>query len=252
MNTKELQYFLKVCENKSIHKAAQSLFISSQGLSRIIQRMEEEQGKPLLTRTQTGVEPTPYGKVFAKYARRIIEQMGSMNKEMERLSQDQAQLSVMCSYGVLSHFGTDMIFEFQKRYPGIRLDFKESSDKSTVEAVWHDEADVGLAFASADYERFHVIRLKDDELFLVVNRNNPLAEKKTVTFGDLKKEKFILANEQHHLHDVVLEHCREAGFQPNIILETSGICLCRTMVFQDHGVTIATKTMLDRIHPQKC
>ena len=35
MNTKELQYFMKVCEEQSINKAAGKLFITQQGLSRV-------------------------------------------------------------------------------------------------------------------------------------------------------------------------------------------------------------------------
>ena len=44
MDTKHLESFRIVCEEKSIHAAAKKLFISPQGLGRIIQNMENEFG----------------------------------------------------------------------------------------------------------------------------------------------------------------------------------------------------------------
>ena len=48
MNTKELECFLAVCEEKSIHKAADRMFISVQGMSRIIKKLESEVGAEIL------------------------------------------------------------------------------------------------------------------------------------------------------------------------------------------------------------
>jgi Transcriptional regulator len=58
MNKRELNYFLKVYEYKSIKKAAENLFISSQGLGKTIKNLESELGVNLFTHTAHGVEPT--------------------------------------------------------------------------------------------------------------------------------------------------------------------------------------------------
>lgn len=51
MNTKEMECFLSVCKNKSINKAAKEMFITVQGLSRIIKKLEEELGTEVIYRT---------------------------------------------------------------------------------------------------------------------------------------------------------------------------------------------------------
>ena len=62
MNTKELQYFMKVCEEQSINKAAGKLFITQQGLSRVIANLEKNLNVKLLERNARGVFPTEEGQ----------------------------------------------------------------------------------------------------------------------------------------------------------------------------------------------
>ena len=54
MNLKELEYYRMVCKHKSITKAAHALYMTPQGLSKIIKNMENELGATLLNRTAAG------------------------------------------------------------------------------------------------------------------------------------------------------------------------------------------------------
>lgn len=60
MDTRNLESFCTVYECGSINKAASMLHISSQGLSKVLAKLEAELGHSLFTRSSTGVVPTPY------------------------------------------------------------------------------------------------------------------------------------------------------------------------------------------------
>ena len=62
MNTKELQYFMKVCEEQSINKAAGKLFITQQGLSRVIANLEKNLNVKLLESNARGEFPPEEGQ----------------------------------------------------------------------------------------------------------------------------------------------------------------------------------------------
>ena len=67
MNIKELEYFKTVCQHKSITKAAHALYMTPQGLSKIIKNIESEMGASLLNRTGTGISLTEAGAyLYAK------------------------------------------------------------------------------------------------------------------------------------------------------------------------------------------
>ena len=66
MEIKDLQYFIAIGEAGSFTAAAERLYISQQGLSSAIKRLETEVGYPLLTRGPSGVAMTERGAAFRK------------------------------------------------------------------------------------------------------------------------------------------------------------------------------------------
>ncbi|MFV0431844.1 MAG: LysR family transcriptional regulator [Alphaproteobacteria bacterium] len=65
---KILRQFIDVADQKSINKAAKILGISQPALSRNMQRLEENFGKPLFHRASSGIELTQYGEVLYRRA----------------------------------------------------------------------------------------------------------------------------------------------------------------------------------------
>jgi DNA-binding transcriptional LysR family regulator len=61
MNLSDLRYFVQVCDDHSISQAAEHFFMTPQGISKAVRRMEEEVGTDLLLRSQSGVHMTEYG-----------------------------------------------------------------------------------------------------------------------------------------------------------------------------------------------
>lgn len=61
MDTRDLKVFVAVYETKSITRAAKDQFLSPQGCSKIIQKIEGELGTSLFARNHFGVAPTPQG-----------------------------------------------------------------------------------------------------------------------------------------------------------------------------------------------
>lgn len=60
MNKKQLTYFLTAYEAKSLQKAADLLYVSRQGLSKMIRSLEDELGEPLFRRTPKGLVATDF------------------------------------------------------------------------------------------------------------------------------------------------------------------------------------------------
>ena len=72
MDTKELHAFLAVYEEQNIRAAAKRLFITPQGLSQIIKRLEQELETVLFERDNRGVTPTGYANALYHDAQAII------------------------------------------------------------------------------------------------------------------------------------------------------------------------------------
>ena len=64
-----------------------------------------------------------------------------------------------------------------------------------------------------------------------------------MSFFDLKEEEFIIESSYFRIHHIFRKKCIDAGFQPNIIFQTSGFGLCHKLCQQKRGLSI----VVDRI-----
>ena len=81
MNTESLEYFIKVYEKKSFNAAAKDLFITPQGLSKMVKQLEMDLETELFYRGSRGVEPTEYGELLYARAKHICYLIEDIKKE---------------------------------------------------------------------------------------------------------------------------------------------------------------------------
>ena len=123
MNIQEMEKFLAVIQSGSITSAAAKLYISPQGLSSLIKKMETELGVILLERKNNGVFPTEYGKLVADRSKGIINQYDEMLNEISDLKRLQnGMIRMVSAYGVLRKMTPEFIFSFHENHLDIKVD----------------------------------------------------------------------------------------------------------------------------------
>ena len=88
MNTKELQYVIKIAEEQSISNAAKKLFISQSTLSHSLAKLEDGLGTPLFDRSTIPLKLTYAGELFVNTAHKML----NLEKELQQIIQDIAIL----------------------------------------------------------------------------------------------------------------------------------------------------------------
>jgi DNA-binding transcriptional LysR family regulator len=81
---RHLQNFLAVAETLNYTRAAEKLRVSASPLSRSIQQLEHEIGGPLFLRGTRHVELTPLGLALVPHARRVLDAVGELSRDMTR------------------------------------------------------------------------------------------------------------------------------------------------------------------------
>ncbi|MBB5422546.1 LysR family transcriptional regulator of gallate degradation [Paraburkholderia sp. JPY158] len=75
MDPRKLLYMVTAIEQGSLSKAAKKLSISQPALTKSMDRLEHELGMQLLTRTPTGIIPTPLGELVYSHAKLIRDEI---------------------------------------------------------------------------------------------------------------------------------------------------------------------------------
>ena len=151
MDTRYLHFFVQAGRCGSIAKAAKTLFISQQGLSAAIIRLEAELNCKLLRRTPKGVALTREGEYFLPRAERILEIVEECNKRFS-VAPERKPLRLVCSYGVLGMLKDTVLGEFQQ--VEAPLEITECPDLECEKRLCGGDADAGLMTGPLDADAF--------------------------------------------------------------------------------------------------
>ena len=72
MNLKEIEYIVKIAEERNVTRAAKKLFLTPSALNQQLLHLEREIGTPLFFRSRTGWSPTEAGEVYLSAAREML------------------------------------------------------------------------------------------------------------------------------------------------------------------------------------
>lgn len=98
MEFKHIEYFVKVCEYKSMSQVAENLYISQQALSRCVQNLESELGCMLFHRTSKGSILTDEGKyLYENFSPIIADFHNALNMAYDKLSQQPKKITLASS-----------------------------------------------------------------------------------------------------------------------------------------------------------
>ena len=108
MTTTQALYVLEVAACRSMSRAAQRLYVSQSAISQQIQKLEQELGCALFTRTVTGLELTAAGENFCHQARPVID---AWQKLCQDLNADNATAKKQLRIGLGSRVYSNSLFQ---------------------------------------------------------------------------------------------------------------------------------------------
>ncbi|MGD9569261.1 MAG: LysR family transcriptional regulator [Sedimentibacter sp.] len=238
MNTKDLISFLQVCHDGSITKAAKALFITPQGLSKIIINLEQELNFPLFYRNGNGLTLTEYGVLLEERARHLISELDEIENYFNNLNNVTGQINLASAYGVIAAFSPKFLFEFRQKFPNITLKWWEYSDFRAEDAIWNGDSDCGLIKGPINKEHFESIFLASYKPMILVPKNHRLSSKSKISINEIKEEKIIIESSEFKTYHNFKEACKKAGFSPNIVFETTELSLAHKLCQQGMGLAI--------------
>lgn len=244
MELHQLQYVVAVDKYQHFSLAAESINVSQPTLSHQIKKLEKELGVELFVRTTRSVKPTPAGKEFIVYAKRILADVeNAKNAMLSHIDLNKGHLKIGVALNITYLGITSLIAQFKKQYPGIEINLWEESSEILLKKI--DEYEIDVAFVNTPFipqENFTFHHLFGDQFVLLVSRGNKLAKRKNVPLALLAEEKFILYKKMGAgTRQEFIRMCHEAGFQPDIIFESSFIDTMKGLVEEGVGSLLCTK-----------
>lgn len=221
MDTREIECFVRTYEAGSITKAARELYISPQGLSKMLAKIEAEVGATLLVRTHHGVSLTDAGQVFYRQSSRLLDDFDKLRSSLTSSVPTKDPLSVVTGLGVRSFLGYEMNDAFRTEHPEILLDAEEHPDATVYHLLEKGEADVGVVPGPPDPIKFASELVASIPHVAIVREDDPVAKRGIARYKDFEGRRLVMVSRRFKpldnvmgklaKHRVTVEGLEEAG-----------------------------------------
>ena len=194
MNILHMKYAVEVARLGSLNKAAETLMIAQPNISRSIKELEADLGITIFQRSAKGMVLTPDGEEFMDYARDILLRIEKIEQSYRDGSHKKRKFSISVPRAC---YISAAMAEFSKSIGDtpVEIYYKETNSKKTIKKLLENEYKLGIIRYSDNYDKYYKDMLEEKGLsyelvaefsyVLIMSRDNPLAEKETITYEDL-------------------------------------------------------------------
>lgn len=140
MQFEHLQYFIVLCEQRSISKAAERLNISSQALGSAMRHLEEKLDLKLFVRTYRGVEPTAAGREIEKITGIYLRECAKLQAKYDIKEAETERVCIASVPYVVHNLLPKILPKFYRQYPNIQLLVQEKDIQDILADLNNGEA----------------------------------------------------------------------------------------------------------------
>lgn len=260
VEVRDMLYILAVCDERSFSRAAEKCYISQPALSKIVKRVEGNLGTRIFDRGSVPLKVTAEGEIFVDYFRRMQELHGEMEQYCDEIRQNRKKCDL--NIGAPSFFCTyvlpPMVNAFKERHPDVSVKLIEINDTDLKKLLRSEMVDLGLSVEQNMPQRCDSFVLDEENIILAVPASLPVNLNLAgyeITYDDIVSgrfkeremaaapmerfagENFLFLKRGNDMYRRGLKICRDAGFEPNIVMEMDQLLSAYYMAGTGAGIT---------------
>lgn len=217
MDYKQLQFFLSVCEEKSISRAAEKSYVSQQAISKSLSNLEQEFGVQLFVRTASGVSLTEAGQLLERQARPHLAERDEILHQMQRF-RSKPQICIGYFMGLLQALPPHFFWSFQQEHPEVQLRYHSYTDNERSRTYRNHDCDLVITTSPLTSSDFVQLVQLQCNTGILLSQTNPLAQKQKLYLADLKGSSLISLNTENRSQSQLHELLKENGLSIDNIL----------------------------------
>ena len=187
MTTKQIDYCIELAHTLNFSRAAENMFVSQPTFSYQIRLLEEEIGFTVFERSGKGAAVTPAGAQFVAFLAGMREDLKRAIEQGQNFSakyKDSISISMMVRQAV--YFLPEAMRLFGETNPEVQIK-PVFQYENGVESFLRNEVDILFALREQTKQipGIHVHALFESRVYLIAQRDDPLAAKNRISEEDL-------------------------------------------------------------------
>lgn len=247
MNFQQLKYYTVLCEAGSFSKAAESLFISQQGLSMAISNLEAEFSCKFFYRMPKGLVLTPDGEYFREWAIQMLGNLQELWEHFEGRDADQGIIKCAGAQGVISEFGSELVEKFEKIYKGYSVYMREYKDRRCDKVIEDEEAQIGFGIEPIDHSKFECHKIFELQLACIMHVGHPWTKYDKIPLSVLSEEQFFMVDEEFKTADSFIDVCARHGVKITPRMRVGEVTAVHRLVRSQGGVGLTNAAVAEAL-----
>lgn len=189
MNIDHIEAFLYVVHYKSIHKAANALFLSQPTVTARIKSLERELGAELFYRDGRSVSVSEKGKDFLPFATQIVQTFQQGKKQLEE-TQETDEVCIGANGVTAQYFLAYALPKWKEQFPYLRFQLFTGSTANILEKLQSHQIHLGFI----QYVHGNDIEnelLLNNTVKLIKHRDHPLQLDELIQAKELAQQKMV-------------------------------------------------------------
>jgi len=246
MELRTLRVFVEVVRQGGFSQAAKTVFATQSTVSKAVKQLEDEIGTPLLDRVGHHSKLTSAGEVVYRRALAMLAARDDLNAELDALrglKRGTLRLGMPPIAGSILFAST--FAEYHNRHPGIDIRLTEHGSDRLKEVLLAGEIDLAGVLLPVG-EDFEWQELRNEPLMALLSADHPMARLASVDLAQLTSMPFILFESGFALNRIILDRCKQHGFEPEIVARSGQIDFIVELVGAGLGVAFLPRTIAER------
>ncbi len=244
MNIRDLKLFKHLAATLHYGRTSRACNISPSGLTRTIQRLEDELGKRLFDRNQRSVSLTRAGTLFSAYADDVLQRWNSLQMDLGSGASLRGELSLYCSVTAILSILPALLERFSKDFADIHINLQTGDAAVAIDKLKGAEADICIAALPDELPRGLKFK-KIIETPLLFIAASGFSQASVDEDGDIDWQKTPLILAERGLSRTRAEAWfRQERLTPNIYSQVAGNEAIITLVSMGFGIGIIPELVL--------
>lgn len=222
MEILQLQYFFDTARTENFAKTAEKYFVPPSSVSASVKRLETELGCKLFDRKANKITLNENGRKLQRSLGIIFDELDSIKAEFATPTREKTHIKIL-TRSVRSYI-TNAIIDYRKNHTDVCFETHFDAKENNLE-----DYDLIIDEDSDIYTDFKKFELYSVRLRIKAAVDSPLC-RRALTLSQLRNQNFITMGKDTNMHNILCKACKNAGFTPNIVMETNDMqCYSRCL-----------------------
>ena len=241
MYDKWLQAFHYVVKLRGFTDAAEFLHVGQPTISTHVGNLEKHFGVQLLHRKKRRIQLTPEGEnLYAITSDIFGHQQEAIDylRSLKTLNAGELKFCAVRPYDVM-----ELLSALREKWPGIKCSVQLRSSERVIDDLKQFGSDIGIVSREFKDPEIHSVFYRSHKVFVVVNRDHRLADRKHIKLADLDGEDMVVRTARSTTQGAFDQAMSEAGIAVNPVFEMDSREGVREAVIRNMGIGVISETV---------